>query len=54
MGGCRLGGQLVATCLDRDHGLDACGRPRRRHELARIGDGFQIHDDGPRAGVARQ
>ena len=54
MGRGGLGGGLVTTGLDRDHRLDARRGAGRRHELARIGDRFEIHRDGACLGIARQ
>ncbi len=54
MGGGRLGRGFVAARLDGDHRLEARGRARRRHELARIGDRLEIHHDRACARVAGQ
>ena len=47
------GGGMTAG-LQHDHRLDARHAPRRRHELARVGDALDVHQDGTRVGVARQ
>jgi hypothetical protein len=44
----------VASRLDGDDGFGPRGGARRRHELPRIGNGFEVENDGAGPGVASE
>jgi hypothetical protein len=54
MGACRLGRFQVAARLDRDDGLEARRRPRRRKELARRSDRFDVKKNRLGIGIGRE
>ena len=49
-----LRGLRMAAGLDHDDRLDPGGRARRRHELSRVGDGFDVEENRTGRAIERE